>query len=388
MGRLTEYAGQGFPIFFVGGTPDHSPYFFPGADEAIQEGVQRLLNHSSVLNLTTEADVVPVLLKLGITPAAQNLSPTPIIYVQRVDESNNVTYFWAYNSDIYTDHATEVVFKATGIPYTLDAWTGNISPVVNYTKASGRYKLWIDLRSNATTIIAFAPPGFFADVDVPSVHAVSTDVDDFAYSPSSKALIARTTQAHANHTIILSDGRNVSLATPEFFPASRTLRPWNLLIEDWQPNPDRFNNYTSVVTYHNLTLEELIPWPNITGLEAVSGIGTYTTTFNWPPTNATSVSGAFLDLGLIFMTARVWINDKWTGPLDVQNPIVDISPYLVNGTNHVEIVVSTTLRNRLIQVNVTQSWEQANYSRVYGTQPYGLTHPVSLKPYLQLEIPV
>lgn len=137
--------------------------------------------------------------------------------------------------------------------------------------------------------------------------------------------------------------------------------------------------------YHNYTLNELIPWYNISGLQNTSGIGQYTTQFTWLSTNA---AGAYLDLGFIFNTARLWINDHWTGPINVFDPVVDIGPHLVNGTNQVKVEVSSTLRNRLIQVNVTQSWEQAKYSSTYGPQPYGLTEPVVLKPYNRFKIPI
>lgn len=378
-----EYANDGFPLIFVGPVPEVSPYYSE-SDEFVGSGIQKLLNYPSVKHVSTEAEVVSTLKQLGVSPAVQNLSPCPILWTHRIDEANGVNYFWVYNSDIYQSHATEAAIRANGIPYQLDAWTGAITPILNYTTNGDRYQIWMSLKSNASTFVAFAPEGFFTTVSVPKVHVTSTDFEDLSYSIDN-TIVARTT-ADTSHSVTLSDGRNLHYGPSGSLPAPKTLGPWQLVIQDWLPNPDPWNNYTSVFTYHNVSLNQLIPWYNISGLENTSGIGTYTTQFSWP-SNSSAV-GAYLDLGFIFNTARLWVNGHWTRPIDVFDPVVDIGPYLNIGTNQVKIEVSSTLRNRLIQVNVTQSWAQAKYSSTYGPQPYGLTEPVMLKPYLQFKIPL
>jgi hypothetical protein len=380
--RFLEYAKEGFPILFVGTVPEETPYYCPACDASVKARVQKLLEYPSVKSLTSESEVVSALEGLDIRPAAHNLQPTPIIYVHRWDEPNDVDYFWAYNSDIYIDHATEVSIKAHGTPYNLDAWTGQITPVLNYTAEGGRYKLWVELRSNQTTILAFAPKGFFPHVPVPDVHVVSTDVQYLNLSTSGTQIIARDT-VNTDHQITLSNGHVHELKSSKSLPASTVLKPWNLTVQDWQPGSDPKQNYTSAFTYHQYTLDNLIPWYNISALENTSGIGIYTTQFNW---DSSLAAGAYLDLGAVFMTIRLWVNNRWTGPIDVQDAVVDISEFLVQGVNDLKVEVSTTLRNRLIAVNVTQSWEQAKYSTTYGPQPYGLTGPVTLIPFLQTEI--
>ncbi|KAK5122780.1 hypothetical protein LTR85_003695 [Meristemomyces frigidus] len=388
--QFLEYAGQGFPIIFVGGLPETSPYYCEGCEDCVQSGIQKLLSFGSVRNLSSEADVVPTLQQFGVLPAAHNLSPSPILYVHRVDEQNRVDFFWTYNSDIYIGHATKVTFSvnATRTPYQLNAWTGAVAPLLNYTRVDGGIQTWVDLRSNASTIFAFADSGYFVDVEVPSVHVIMSDSADVQYSPAASAIIAKSTVG-GSHVIGLSDNRTVYLNISQAAVAPSTLGPWQLGIEDWTPNPNPWGNYTSVFAYHNYTLNELVPWYNLSAaLANTSGVGTYTTQFSWPLANHTAAAGAYLDLGYIFMTARLFVNEDWVGPIDVYTPVIDIGPFLANGTNKVRIEVSTTLRNRLLQVNVTQSWEQANYSTKYGPQAYGLTTPVVIKPYGQVKIPV
>jgi len=388
--RLLDYAGQGFPILFVGGVPETSPYYCLSCDDYVASGVKTLLEYQSVRNLSSEVDVVPTLHEMGVLPAAHNLLPSPILYTHRVDEASGVDFFWAYNSDIYNDHATQAAFNVSQgqQPYQLNAWTGTITPLINYTTDNDRIVTWVSLKSNASTIIAFAAPGYFPNTTVPASHVVSTNCESVSFSPSENAIIAKSTVA-GSHAIELSDNRTVLLNTSQSVVSPTKLGPWQLSVQDWVPNPDPWNNYTSVFKYHNYTLNELVPWYNIsTELANTSGIGTYTSHFDWPPANATASAGAFVNLGYIFMTARLYINGQWAGPIDVFDPVIDVGHLLANGTNIVSIEVSTTLRNRLLQVNVTQSWEQAKYSTTYGPQAYGLTRPVLLQPYKQVRIPV
>ncbi|KAF2234942.1 hypothetical protein EV356DRAFT_446019 [Viridothelium virens] len=385
LSQFLDYANKGFPIIFVGGVPHESPYFCTACDEYILDNIEKLLAYPSVGNVSTEAEVVSVLQRMNVIPAAENLDPCPILYVHRIDEANGVEYFWAYNSDLHGDHATKAAFKATGTPFQLNAWNGAITPAVNYTVNAGRYELWIDLRSNASTIIAFAPKDFFPNVTVPQSHIVSTNYEDGEYDAATKSILLKSSWDGPDGAT-LSDGRTLRSNSTTTLPPVSILTSWQLVVQDWLPNPDPYHNYTSVFKYHNYTLSELVPWCNIKGLEFSSGIGTYTASFQWS-SNSTS-TGAYLDLGKILHTARLWVNEHWTGPIEIENPVVDIRPYLVYGVNTVKIEVSTTLRNRLLQFNNTQSWEQAKYAATYAPQPYGLVQPVVLRPYSLLKIPL
>jgi hypothetical protein len=381
--RFKEYASHGFPIIFVGGLPETTPYYCDSCDQYVRQEMQKLVKYPTVRNLQSESDVVNALKELNIQPAAENLTPVPILYVHRVDVDNRVDYFWVYNSDIYQDHATIASIKGTGIPYTLDAWTGIIAPVLNYTVSGDRFNIWIELRSNQSTILAFAPKGFFSNIQTPDIHVVKTNVEYLSYSASNRSIVARSS-SQGKKVITMSNGHEFTLNGFEEQVNPLELGPWNLTIQDWLPNPDRFNNYTSIFQYHSLSLGTLIPWYNISGLSNTSGLGTYTTRFTWNPTK--DVNGALIDLGPVFNTIRLWINEQWTGPIDITDAVVDVTPYLINGLNDVKIEVSSTLRNRLLQVNVTQSWEQSQYASSYGGQPYGLSAPVKLIPFTEVNI--
>lgn len=369
----------------MGGLPEVSPYYSAKDDAYVKQGVQKLLAYPTVKNLNSEAEVVGALQRLNVTPAAENLSPCPILYVHRWDANNSVDYYWVYNSDLHNSHATEASIKAgaNSLPYALDPWTGAITPIVNYTAINNRFNIWFELQSNQSIIVAFGPQRFFDGVAVPDAHVIKTNVTYLHVADGAAVIIARSTQS-GPQIVALSDGRNYTFNDSTKLAVPFELGPWNLTVQDWQPGPDPWNNYTSIFSYHHLTLDTLIPWYNISGLENTSGIGNYTTEFTWVGNNDSA--GAFLDLGPVLNTIRLWVNDQWTGPIDVTNAMVDVGAFLVQGTNRVRIETASTLRNRLVQVNVTQSWEQAEYSSTYGGQPYGLGSPVSVVPYKELRI--
>lgn len=381
--RFKEYAEQRFPIIFVGGLPETSPYYSSEADTYVKQGVLELLTYPSVKNLSSEAEVVAALKELGVAPAAENISPCPILYVHRWDADNSVDYYWVYNSDIHTSHSTEASLSGEGIPYMLNAWTGEVTPVLNYTTTGDRFHIWFDMRSNQSTIVALAPSGFFAGVASPSVHVTETEAEYLDFSPDGNVLTVRSA-TNTTHNVSLSDGRSYTFESVASLVPSSELGPWNLTVQDWQPGPDPTTNYSSVFTYHHVILDKLIPWYNISGLQNTSGIGTYTTQFTWLPSNGTA--GAFLDLGPVLNTVRLWVNDQWTGPIDITDAVVNIGRFLVKGVNSVKIETASTLRNRLLQVNVTQSWEQSQYAASFGGQPYGLIAPVTLMPYRDMSI--
>lgn len=381
--RLLDYAEQGFAILFVGGVPETSPYYSPEADAYVKAGVENLLTYPSVKNLSSEAGVVGALKELDISPAAESLSPCPILYTHRWDQDNLIDYYWVYNSDLNNRHATETSLRGSGVPYTLNAWTGAISPIVNYTTDGPRFNLWFDLKSNQSTIVAFAPAGYFTNVTVPAAHVTKSTVEYLEFSSEGTYIVAKSMQ-NASQTVTLSDGRTFTLGDSPALSSPLELGPWSLAVQDWQPGPDPWNNYSSIFTYHYLDLDELIPWYNITGLEHTSGIGTYSTNFTWTPSHINT--GALLDLGPVLNTIKLSVNGQWVGPIDVTDAVVDVGEHLRNGTNQIIIETASTLRNRLLQVNVTQSWEQAKYATTYGGQPYGLSAPVTLIPYRELRI--
>jgi hypothetical protein len=171
------------------------------------------------------------------------------------------------------------------------------------------------------------------------------------------------------YTTILSDGRSVDSTIGEL-PTSRTLSGWHLSVEDWQPGDTATE---TVKVPHELDLDSLRAWPEIPEMRDVSGVGRYTTRVELGSEWTGADRGARIELGPIFDSVRLEVNGRSAGYVDPDNPAIDISRHLQNGTNEIEIEVATTLRNRLR--TLLPVFENAE------PQPYGLAGPVRLIPY-------
>ncbi|MFI5615713.1 glycosyl hydrolase 2 galactose-binding domain-containing protein, partial [Amycolatopsis sp. NPDC051903] len=96
---------------------------------------------------------------------------------------------------------------------------------------------------------------------------------------------------------------------------------------------------------------QLIPWKDMTftaqNPASVSGVGTYTTTFNLPKTwNASN--GAHLTIDSTGgALAQIWINGQKIPGYDFIAGRTDVSPALKPGTNTLKIEVSSSLRNQM-----------------------------------------
>ena len=125
---------------------------------------------------------------------------------------------------------------------------------------------------------------------------------------------------------------------------------------------------------------KLPSWRSITSpvdLSNISGLGSYTTSFDlgksWNKTN----SGAFLNLGHNFQTYQLTVNGHLVSGADqVDTSGIDVGPYLKAGVNQLQVRVSTTMRNAIL----TQA-PNAPHGSSTERQDYGLTGPVTITPY-------
>ncbi|EWZ28471.1 uncharacterized protein FOBCDRAFT_321289 [Fusarium oxysporum Fo47] len=88
----------------------------------------------------------------------------------------------------------------------------------------------------------------------------------------------------------------------------------------------------------------LTSWLDVPELTNASGVGHYTTTFTWPPASG-QADGAYLSLPPIDNALLLRINDKDVLLLDHARPIADMTQFLIEGENRVQIIVPTTMWN-------------------------------------------
>ncbi len=356
--RLLELARQGLPIIFAGAAPETVPGLLDheGRSRALRDVVAELLAEPSVKQVPAESDLLDALAGAGIEPAVHYGEPADLLNVHRRVGTTN--FYYLYNN---ADEAVarSVDFVGTGRPFLLDGWTGVIRPIAAFSRTDRGVEVEVSLAPGEATIVAVSSGQALGRA--PGEGASDTTADE-----------------------LVDDGRR---------PEPLTLDEWTLSVEAWGPGESA--SETSKVRLEEIRLDGLRPWTAIEGLEHVSGLGTYSTTFDVDG-GGTAGHGASLDLGRTVDTVRIRVNGQVVGPVNLMNPVVDIGPYLTAGTNTLEVEVATSLANRLLEARPELA---AGSPRPPGSggapggpprprmapraQGYGLLGPVVLQPHGQ-----
>lgn len=376
--RIAELARNGFPIVFLGSwdTPSADGLGTPADDAAVVAAVASAQARPNVRTVALPADVPGALAELGVKQHVTHERSTLIHVHRRTDDAD---LFYVANARHAENRKLETVEQtvwfdrrtAQQVPFVLDAWTGEIARVAEYSREGDRIGVRLLLKPGQSTIIVLADKKWATPSSQRVPQVVSTEAE--AARVDGPKLIVRASQA-GTYATALGDSR-IKRAVIDKVPAVRELTEWALEVEDWQPGSTP-STTRKIVTQRKLSA--LVPWLEVPGLEDVSGIGRYTTTVVWDGKRG---SGAYLDLGSVLGTFRVRVNGTriaGTNPLDT---VVDLGGALRSGRNVIEVEVASTLLNRLRTAQAV----------VFGASPrqkYGLVGPVSLQPYGTAEIKV
>ncbi|KAJ5930057.1 secreted protein [Penicillium verhagenii] len=380
--KLVQYANAGLPIIFPGGLPSNFSGYNPtAAAKAIRSlnGIKALKN----VHLVKSDGLAETLESLNIFPRSSISSNGTWYPLWRDDAANKKSYVYVYNDATglsFEEGMTSgtVSFESTGAPFFYDAWSGEITPISSYTKTKTHTTIPLQLAGNQSVII-----GFENNADSP-IHIQDTEIPILPTKGDSKSLTVLRSFDEKTREITLSTGKKASLSPMS--TKSFTLDNWKLEVEAWTPLPDFYDVEGATKTNKTFHTSSLIPWNQISDtLTNTSGVGYYTTTFAWPPSSSSSVSGAFIDLGPITHTARVIVNGHQLPTLDISWAKANIGSFLQRGTNTVQVVVSTTLGNVL-----RTYWDSIETSGKLAVdvladppavEEYGLVYPVQIIPY-------
>ena len=279
--------------------------------------------------------------------------------------------------------STTVTLEGVGKPYILNAWTGEITPVAQYTERDGKITMNISLKGRESMVVCIAQDtaGFPKAADYAMSASGGKVVIDNG-KPEHRADAAGT------YSITLSDNSKKTVKVEDIPQAISLAGGWDLRLQSWGPGEkaarlSKENNYDYSVdptvsekkdiTFKNI---DLVKWSDlpaskdqltaigVEGMNKVSGIGWYSTTFEL--SKEWSNIGAYMKFEHNSdMIVEVKINGNVINDIDQMNNITDVGKYLKKGKNTIEIKLDTTLQNR---------------ASTSGTTAYGLTK-VSLVPY-------
>ena len=377
--QIVGFAARGLPVIVIGAPPARTPGYAGTAaatarrDAKLGALMAELLARPSVHAVEDAADVADALASIDLAPAASSTAGS-IRTVRRVD--GKAAYFYLHNdADEPVSATVSLSGPRGGVPYSLDAWTGVVEPLAEYTRRGGRFETEVELGASESAIVAIAPRSWLgSDAPEARLHATDTTADRVVRTP--RGLAARAGSA-GDYETTLSNGREVRTTAPEL-PEALELTTWDLSVDDWQPaTPGQRSDATNHVgwTFEDLALE---PWSAIPEIADASGIGTYTTTVTLPR-SWRRADGAYLDLGAVGRGSfRVRVNGASIGVANQLSDVLDLGSRLSHGRNEIVVEVASTLINRVRVANAD-----------FATQPRqdnGLLGPVSLTPYADMPL--
>jgi hypothetical protein len=381
--KLVSYAKAGLPVIFfnsditqVFGTNQpggNSTSLTGNNDTALAADLSALMSMPNVYTVssTDQSSLISQLGQLGITPAASYAAPGLETVHREIDGRN---YYYLYNSATTGSNLTaSVTLAGGGQPYQLNAWTGQVTPIADYTSSNGTVTVSVSLAPQEATIIGTGTPA------QASLHATASSGGTVEYGRHGNGLVLQATQA-GSYTVSLSDGTTADVTVSSVPAAADLSQGWSLKLDSWGPDPtaDAVNPEISTVTTTTFPANALGAWSSLpatsaqlsalgaTSMSQVSGVGYYSNTLQLPSTWTPGSDGAYLQLahGNGDMIVGVTVNGHDAGPVSQITSTVDIGRYLQPGSNTIQVKVDTNLGNKVGR----------------ATQSYGLTG-VTFEPY-------
>ncbi|KAI1628693.1 hypothetical protein EDD37DRAFT_16923 [Exophiala viscosa] len=364
---LLSYAKAGLPIIFLDQLPNTTFSFYSQqetADATLASVLSQIQGLSTTKLLSNTTSLVSILKGLGAPPSVQYTSGYNVSFITHRRTMDSGYLYWIYNNGD-GESTQSVSLEGTGSPYAINLWTGDVEPIASYPSVESYVTLNVTLAATAAAAIYVGTTKTF---NAPTLqqYLVSTDCGNYVDGTTIHLI------SNVSCSATTSAGKTVSVSPQVEEPV--TLTDWTLVVQDWGPaaiNETGLNSSLTVkTTLPAVSLTSLAAWPNITGLQYASGLGYYNTTASL------NLSGS--DVRVLFGIGSVdgeWsltINGKSVPGIDQFSSVpLDVTDYVVDGDNNIEILVATTLWNKLIEV----------WPAIYGTfeeQLIGLLGPVTL----------
>jgi hypothetical protein len=249
------------------------------------------------------------------------------------------------------------------------------------------------LAENQSIIIAFSSEKLYG-FNPPLIHVISTPSNVIGYNFDGSNYTLHAAYLLTPSELRFSNGTEVTVGwdAPEFLE----LDSWAFTAELWEA-PTNISEASSLGSRRNATytLNALTSWKTIQGLENASGIGYYTSQFSWPPATPNSANlslGAYVNFAPALDSITILLNNHPVPPVDLRDPVADITEFLVNGQNTVTAIVPTTMWNyirtlldEVESTGIAPIFQKLGI-RVPPTSDTGLIGPCNIVPYQKIQI--
>lgn len=349
--QLQQFAQAGLPIILSGGLPGYFASGNTSDEKAISSALQGLKSSKNVHAVGTH-QIAQKLVDLHLSPRVGVETNGTWYPVFRTDNSTDYVYLFSTSS---STSKGAITMQTTKTPYMFDSWSGRRSPVLHYQTKENGLHIPLTLTANQTMVLVFSND-LASEIDTPPAHAIQLPANVVGYNYTSSDGLALHIVSGQPGTVKLSNGKTYTTSSTDLSappPPPFKLTNWTLTAEHWEA-PSNFSDASILAQKHNTThhlpSSSLRSWIDIPGLHNVSGVGYYTATFTWSSSSNTTKTGAYITLPPTTHGLTLTINNHNLPPLDFANPHADITPYLVSGTNRVDVVVPTVMWNYIRSV--------------------------------------
>jgi hypothetical protein len=281
--------------------------------------------------------VSDLLYSLGLAPRVGVRTDGLCYTTWREDPATGTDYAYVFSDTAAS--SGEIVVSSVKRPFLLDPWTGTQTELLHYRVENSRTIIPLTLAGNQSAIFAFSD----SDGDAPRPWFNHLPAGTLRAGRGSDGLLFVDLPASLSGDAVLSSGEEVRFDSAA--PAAWNLSGWTLIAEHWEA-PEVMSRASVVAEKRNTTIEldGLDSWLDIPSLANASGIGYYTTVFEWTAPLDARI-GAYVRFPPALNAVTAHVNGRSVGPLDYVAPMADISEHLVAGRNEITAVVPSTMWN-------------------------------------------
>jgi hypothetical protein len=388
--KLAEFARAGLPIVFAEVVPSEEVSFkdYGSNGRRIQQIMQDVIGSQKdaaakaadvrgkgSVRFVLQATGVPEVLQaeLKVSPNLRFAHPEPSIFFHQFDIGTK-SFFFFRNSNSEPQKARVTLAAGRRIPEIWNAWTGEVSEAPEYRSENGTVTLDLRLKPYDSELIALEEAPEREHVE----HVVRTNFP--SVERISDGLVGLATEPGTYHTVFQGGKGTTSVVSPGELPPALTLGPnWELKLMGKDKDGTEWSEQIHASPLRDWTLSQ--------NLRYFSGHGHYSLDFVLGEHYVRPGLALELDLGEVHDVAEVWINQKKVNALLMRPYRVDIAPYVKAGSNHVEIIVTNTLRNRLVGDGSSGDPHFVMFQRRMFFMPSGMVGPVRLTPEARVKLP-
>jgi hypothetical protein len=377
--KLKEFAHAGLPIVFAEHLPAEEISFTDYANHGrrIQQIMQEVAGDHGrgSVRFVEDATAVPSVLQndLKVRPNLRFATPEPSIFFQQFD-AGSASFFFFRNPKAQSQDARVTLAARGRIPQIWNPWTGEVTEAAAYRSENGSVTINLHLDPYGSELVGLVegPAGWEGK------HIVRTGfrrVERTGDGLFGVAVEPGTYQSESN------DGKeSTSVVTENEIPPALILGPsWDLKLVG---NDKEGKEWTEQI--HAGPLRD---WSLSQNLRYFSGRGHYSLDVQIEERYLRPGLALELDLGEVHDVAEVWINGKKVDTLLMRPYRVNVAPYLKAGSNHFEVVVINTLRNRLVGDGLSGDPHFVMFQRRIFFMPSGMIGPVRLLPEARIKLP-